>query len=153
MTKNNQQAIFENGIKMYFEKRNQEKNSFEEEIQESKGRLVQRKAQILQRLKEMNVANIDEQMTKIENVVKNNVKQKYVEDYSVCVINIDKHLEEILHYIFVESFYHYNLKQLKSEIKQNIKICAEFGKKLDTKFLGEIKEVIVGKSLPISEPR
>lgn len=152
MTKKQEFELFDDGVKFYFDKRDRAQEIAEAKSSLTNEQFEKRKPVIIKKLEELKIANIEEKITAMKNAEIQKVQSVDV-DFSNSVINIDKFLEEILHYLFVDCLYDYKLDVYKKIITDTQEDVKNKAKEMSVDFLKEMNLILNGidKSLPLSQ--
>jgi len=118
-TNKKEYELFDEGIKYYFNKREKEEES-NKKINIANKDFENRKSLIRKKLEQMGVENIDEKLEELRQAKIKETKNNLDLDFSTVVVNTDKYLEEILHFIFVDCKYNHTKDLYKNAIATNI---------------------------------
>jgi len=118
LTHKKEYELFDDGIKHYFEKR-VKNGEIKKKLDLEQSNFEKRKSLIRKKLEEMGVENIDEKLEEIRLSQLEKIQNEEV-DFSNTVINIDKYLEEIIHFLFVDCMYDHKNKLYKQVIENDI---------------------------------
>jgi len=153
-TKKTEPLIYKEGIRRYFVMRDDAAEELENELIAKQKHAEKQKSVVKKVVLNLNIANTAQEVqafsTQIENSVTKSVenfKDNYNVDYSLCVTNLDKYLEEVMYQIFVEGL-HKHRKQIIEAEKENIlkSINSQLSSSLG---LGNLIELISGDSSKI----
>ncbi len=149
LTNKKEFELFEDGVKYYFNKRETEKE-IKQKLELEENNFEKRKSLIRKKLEEMQVENIDEKLEEIrlKNLEKSKNNMKV--DFSTSVINIDKFLEDVLHYLFVDCLYDHKEALYKKIVAKNIEEIKELLKDCSTDTLKELNLILNGIDKSIS---
>lgn len=112
LTKKNEAVLYEDSIKQFFRKRDESSEEVERVVLSESKNLKSITAKIVKINNKLRIAKPDMEVGFSSSDYLEKVKNDYLVDYSCCVTNINKFIEEILHIIFVDSFYDYNKRNL-----------------------------------------
>ncbi len=134
-TKKSEHLIYTDGIKNYFFKRDDAQEELEYSLRQRKDMLEKRKIVLKKLIVDLGISTSAEAelakstLKELDNDLEN-FKKSYSTDYSSCVINLDKYLEEILHYIFVIELHNYKKEVLDFQINYEENLIVKLTQKL-----------------------
>jgi len=142
LTHKKEYELFDDGIKHYFEKRVKDKET-KKKLDFEQSNFEKRKSLIRKKLEEMGVENIDEKLEEIRLAQLDKIQNEEV-DFSNSVINIDKYLEEIIHFLFVDCMFDHKSKLYKQVIEKDIEETKSLLKEVPPEILKELNSVVNG---------
>lgn len=148
-TKISEHLIYAEGIKSYFFKREDFDEEFDYCLKQKEQMLEKRKNVLKNTVADLKISNNTNQLA-FEECVKemtkeiSDFKKSYLVDYSTCVINIDKYLEEILHYIFVVKMHDFKKENINLKIKNQESLIQKLIQKLSLESLKEFNSAVNG---------
>ncbi len=127
-TKKSEDSIYRDGIKNYFRKRDESEEELEQEVVINERNISTRRATAVRAIGKLKFStkgenvypSIMSDITEVYAEDENEFESNYVLDYSNCVINLDKYLEEILHQIFVKDVVELKKQQLNNRINNSV---------------------------------
>lgn len=148
-TKKTEYLIYKQGLRNYFLMRDDAAEEKEYAVEEKEKQTTKKKTILVKALQNLSIAKpttyVTANPTEIEESVDDSVqnfKNNYNVDYSLCVTNLDKYLEEIMYQIFVVGLTTYKKKQInQSIIRLKNTIIKEISSSGD---LSKLAELIVG---------
>lgn len=153
-TKKSEHLIYSDGIKGYFFKRDDSEEEFEYSLRTVEEQIKKRKFVLKRIISNLTLSKPDEEITAITQTCLDEIgedstkfKQSYKTDYSSCVINLDKYLEEILHYIFVILFQQHKKEIANTQIESSENLIVKLTKKLSLEKLQNFNSLVNGISL------
>ena len=156
-TKKSERLIYNDGIKLYFFKRDDSAEELEQALTQKENLIEKRRRvlkRVIQNLKISNLLeNVDETMQIVEEKMLRELedfRQNYLVDYSSCIINIDKYLEEILHYIFVVEMHNHKKQKLNGQIVRQESLIVKLIEKLSLEKLQRFNNIVNGISMDVS---
>ena len=155
-TKKTEYLIYKHGLRNYFVMRDDAEEELEHELQEKEKHAIKQKVVLKKVFENLSIAKPTGEITaepkKIEEGVDNSVqnfKNNYNVDYSLCVTNLDKYLEEIIYQIFVEGLHNYKKERCQQQINEIIEqINLELNSTVDLK---NLVHLITGDASQIPE--
>lgn len=142
LTHKKEYELFDDGIKHYFEKRVKE-NEIKKKLSLEEDNFEKRKSLIRKKLEEKGVENIDEKLEEIRLAQLDKIQNEEV-DFSNSVINIDKHLEEIIHFLFVDCMFEHKSQLYKQLIEKDIEEIKSLLHGASPEMLKELNSVVNG---------
>jgi len=110
--------LYEDGIKRYFDKRDVLPQKIERKIQ-LEHKIFKNNLPIIKKmLKLKGVADIDKVIRVKREDIEKQIKEDTLVDFSDCVVNLDKYIEEILKFIFKVGFDQYQQTEKERKEKQ-----------------------------------
>ena len=147
-TKKSEHLIYADGIKSYFLKRDDVEEEIEHSVMQKQAILQKRKAILKNIIPTLEISKSAEEIKQIKSdclkEIDNSLesfKSSYLVDYSSCIINLDKYLEEILHHIFVVMLGEYKKEQLKHQINNQESLILKLINKLSYEKLESFNSV------------
>lgn len=148
-TKKTEHLIYTDGIKNYFFKRDEAAEELEYSLKQKEDFFKKRKAILKRIVSELKFSKPDEEIHTIEkdslqeiNDELKNFEKSYLVDYSSCVINLDKYLEEILHHIFVVELHNYKKHIVNFQIDYNKSLIVRLIDKLSLEKLQNFNSLV-----------
>lgn len=159
-TKKSEHLIYTDGIKQYFFKRDDADEELEYSLTQKQNQIEKRKVMLKLMVSNLNISKTAEQIKQIETSCLDeitedaeNFKRSYQVDYSSCVINLDKYLEEILHHIFVVQLHKRRKDILTHKIEKQKTLIQQLIDKLSLEKLQKINHFANGIDLNTKSAR
>ncbi len=156
-TKKSESSIYSEGIMSYFLKRDASKDEIKRSIKKQEKSIAKRKTVLKNIISNLNLTTPEEEINTItEGALKelddelNKFKESYLVDYSSCVVNLDKYLEEILHQIFVVEMHKQKQQNLNCEIEAQSSLILKLINKLSLEKLQKFNNLANNISLGVS---
>lgn len=143
LTNKKEFELYDEGVKLYFEKREKE-SEVKQKIALAEENFEKRKSLIRKRLEELKISNIDEKLNELKSQEIEKTVNSLDVDFSNSVINIDKHLEEILHFVFVDCMHEHKLDLYKQLVSRNIEDIKNLLSGCSQETLSELNVVLNG---------
>ena len=148
-TKKTEHLIYTDGIKNYFFKRDDSQEELEYSLRQRKDLLERRKIVLKKLITDLGISSSPEAslaQTTLDDLNKDleNFKTSYLTDYSTCVINLDKYLEEILHYIFVIELQNHKKDVINFQIDSQENLIVKLTNKLSIEKLKNLNSLVNG---------
>ena len=148
-TKKTEYLIYKQGLRNYFLMRDDAAEELEHEVEEKQKHAQKQKVVVKKVVFNLNLSNVAGQINASTNEIEESVdksvesfKNSYNVDYSLCVANLDKYLEEIIYQIFVVGLNKYKQDKAKEEINEIVdQIKNELTTPID---LDKLAELIIG---------
>ena len=146
-TKKSEDSIYRDGIKNYFRKRDESAEELALELAYKQKQIEKRKAMIKKAVPNLNISTDPEVIyakliSELESELQkeqNEFLNKYVIDYSNCVINLDKYLEEIIHQLFVVDVHEYKKELAQAKVDNKL---ININTQIDALSPAELKQIV-----------
>lgn len=159
-TKKFERLIYNDGIKLYFNKRDYTDEEKEIVVAERKELAKKRKCVIKRVVQKLKVSKNAEVVKPEFNEIYKKIylenkdfEDNYLVDYSTCITYLDKYLEDILYYIFVTCLYENKKEKMLKAINAQEKEINSIIECLNDDQLKKFNNIITGISPNISEEK
>jgi len=138
--------LYEDGIKRYFEKRDTLLEKIERKIQQEREFRYKNYSIIKKKIIDVQGSGAVKAMQTRFEQNKNKIQEETMIDFSDCVVNIDKYLEESIKFIFVDTYKEEKQHEIQKTIQENVK-SLQNKLKLDEVFLRNVVSILHNSSV------
>ena len=135
------------GIQEYFKKREEDylQKIIAEAVEE---RTRQLRYVIKRKYPDLEIAKVDEMVQLRSRQIEEEIKNNTIVDFSGCVLDIDKYLEETLKLVFIDFYKEEMPNIIKVKINENVAKVQENNSKVSTEFLKQIVGILNKNPVP-----